>query len=362
MKPKPFILLMVCLLCGLLVTVSCSDSNSPENKKAPPKLPPLKSVEMSFSFFKSHSQTENIPASIGSARNSSQMKFAIGNFSNILDAISKATTISVATPNFSFVKNVLTAAKTTKPKRNENGQWEWDYSIHILNPFSNPFNPSKGIITIDIRLTALRNPNGATAWKLYDKYESPSRPVFPHFNPASFHLYLSGIVNAGRHSGKWTYYNFSSFNFLQRSNNTKRGRVVWKIPGAHKLKFNLSVLYTFPSLDSLFNLLPDSLRIKLPPDSLQMPDDSLQFIPVPWFGFLNAYQIHKGDQLRYTKNGAVIHVEYHYVINGKVVTIQWNTKTHAGFIIDPGYHNGKKACWDSKFKNIRCPQPMPGKT
>jgi len=60
------------------------------------------------------------------------------------------------------------------------------------------------------------------------------------------------------------------------------------------------------------------------------------------------------DVIEYQISDSTKMVTYTDASKSSELKIHWNSETHAGYLIDPGYNSGEKACWDSNFQNVAC--------
>lgn len=60
------------------------------------------------------------------------------------------------------------------------------------------------------------------------------------------------------------------------------------------------------------------------------------------------------DVIEYQVSDSTKTVTYTDASKSSEIKIHWNSETHAGYLIDPDYNNGNKACWDSNFQNVAC--------
>jgi hypothetical protein len=63
---------------------------------------------------------------------------------------------------------------------------------------------------------------------------------------------------------------------------------------------------------------------------------------------------HLGDYIAYQLEYPVHNAIYYNAENDQATEIEWNSETHEGYLIAPGYNDGEQACWDSQFSNTDC--------
>ena len=72
--------------------------------------------------------------------------------------------------------------------------------------------------------------------------------------------------------------------------------------------------------------------------------------------FLRDGADHRQDSLNFERAGNIKQLNYVDFSDDQSVEIRWNMETGAGYIIDPRYNGGAKACWDESFMNTTCSQ------
>jgi hypothetical protein len=285
MLSKKIIAVTICLLFGLLITVSCSSNSTSTHPKKPPKVPTAKSLKLNLSTFKNGKQKTSEANAAASAHISGT---SYSNFGQTLNLIEPVLVIGgqLVVPAL-----ILSLAPQNNPQRNAKGQWVWNYS--------SSFNGN----SFATKLVGARHSDGSSSWKFYTSGSTQT---------THNRLLLSGSSNADNTKGSWvTYYNSSLFNKGEKLH--KVDVVHWNTQGSHDI----------------------TLKVKYVGD---------------------VYSGYTGAHLTYYSEGSILHLDYFASGSNNPITVQWNYQTNEGFVIEPNYNNGNKACWGSNYLNIPCSQ------
>jgi hypothetical protein len=155
--------------------------------------------------------------------------------------------------------------------------------------------------TFNTKLLAVRRNDDSVSWKFY---ASNSKLQMKN------QLLISGSSSADNTKGRWETY-YGSLLFNKHTGKQKDAVLHWNTQGSHDITLNIK--YTG-----------------------------------------NAFKEYTGDHLTYYSEGSVVHLAYFSSGSDKPIVVQWDFKSQKGFIVNPHFNNGNKACWGTKLQNIPC--------
>ena len=203
---------------------------------------------------------------------------------------------AVMNRNINLALDAFASADTADAEEIEEGKWQWK--------FSNDVGDQERRLNYGFRLVAQQQSDSKLKWDLF-----LSSPALPNTSPVENNekLFISGNSNKEVTEGEWTYYSFGSINQPQQ----KMAKLDWEIDGNEDVDIELELI---------------------------------------------AGNNFSGSVMDYQTKGPVRTIELDVSGDDQETTIEFNTETHAGFIISPDYNNGQKACWGPDFEDIACPE------
>lgn len=167
----PFFLILITAILN-----SCDSSTSSLDSQ-PPEVPPVETVEMNFSLF---TDGELQPESGVPLINLETP------YSNFLQASARAIFLNgIVSSKLAIPVAVLAGAEAIEPELNEEGEWEWDYSVSSVNR------------DYTVRVTAEEATDSEVTWSIY---------VSNSFLNLNNELLFSGVSTPDNTVGEWTFY------------------------------------------------------------------------------------------------------------------------------------------------------------
>ena len=202
-----YALASVAIIC---VFSACKSSTDPYSD-VPPELPPAEAMQMAFTLF---SGSQNLGITFTDDAGDANIETP---FSNFLQASVRAIVINgVLAANTALPASVLVSAELIEPELNENGEWEWSYTVDAFNR------------TADVRLTGT-DEDGGVRWNVYITQSELSIDNL---------LLFTGLSSSDNSSGSWTY-----FDPAAGSDSTEQiSELMWSYAGSEDYSLQLEIL------------------------------------------------------------------------------------------------------------------------
>ena len=201
MNSRKIILLMPILL-GFLLIVSCSDDPSSSTEQ-PPELPPVASMQVDISNFEMDSP--NGALKVNERSNFGQAIARTAFFKAIIDF------------NLALPRALFEAASEAQADLNETGEWEWSYSNSLEGE------------QYGVRLTGKKE-SESIRWRMY---------ITNSMITDGEGLIFEGSTNVDGTQGTWRY-----FNLFSADENEATTEIEWTVNGEDDVSLTLTVLNT----------------------------------------------------------------------------------------------------------------------
>jgi len=173
------------LFCVALMLSGCN-SSSTKVDDTPPELPPSAVMEADFSLFSENNPEVNLQVDANSEDNP---------YSHFLNASTRALLLNgTIKANLFLPALILTAAEAVEPILNEDGNWEWNYSV------------TGNSETFSITLIGENQNDGQTVWNVF---------ISNSLVNLDNDLILEGVSSADNGLGTWTVYQLAGFGISQ---------------------------------------------------------------------------------------------------------------------------------------------------
>ena len=203
-----YIFATVAIIGGLL---ACNSSTDPYSD-VPPELPPAEAMQMGFTLFSDSQNLDlNFTDEFGGDTNMETP------YSNFLQASVRAIAINgVLAANTALPVSVLASAELIEPELNENGDWEWNYTVDAFNR------------TANVRFTG-SDEDGQVRWNVYITQSDLN---------INNQLLFTGLSSPDNSSGSWTY-----FDPAAGSDSTEQiSELMWSYAGSEDYSLQLEIL------------------------------------------------------------------------------------------------------------------------
>lgn len=182
---KYYGILSIIFISAAFLFAGCN-SSSTNVEETPPALPPAIVMESDFTLF-----SENNP--------SADSRLGVNNtdnpYSHFLNASTRALLLnSAVNANLFLPASILSAAEAVEPVLNDDGQWEWNFSV------------SGNSQTFSVALVGEDQNNGQTTWSVF---------VSNSLLNLDNELLLEGVSSSESRSGSWVVYQLAGFGITQ---------------------------------------------------------------------------------------------------------------------------------------------------
>lgn len=182
---KSYGILSAILLSAALLLAGCN-SSSTSVEETPPDLPPSVVMESDFALFSENDPSANSQLEANNTENP---------YSHFLNASTRALLLNSAiNANLFLPASILTAAEAVEPILNDDGLWEWNFSV------------SGNSNTFSVALVGEDQNNGQTTWSVF---------VSNSLLNLDNELLLEGVSSSESGSGSWTVYQLAGFGITQ---------------------------------------------------------------------------------------------------------------------------------------------------
>lgn len=160
---------------------SCDSSTSSEIE--PPELPPVESLDMSYSLFTDGELQPESGASLIDVETP---------YSNFLQASARVLFLNgIVSSKLALPVAVIAGAEAVDPELNDEGAWEWDYSVSSANR------------EYAVRITAEEAEDGEVSWSVF---------VTNSDLDLDSELLFSGVSSPDNTDGEWMFYQIIGLN------------------------------------------------------------------------------------------------------------------------------------------------------
>jgi len=182
---KSYGILSLIFISAAYLLAGCN-SSSTNVEETPPALPPAIVMESDFTLFSENNPSAEFRLDANNTENP---------YSHFLNASTRALLLNSAiNANLFLPASILTAAEAVEPILNDDGQWEWNFSV------------SGNSNTFSVALVGADQNNGQTTWSVF---------VSNSLLNLDNELLLEGVSSSESGTGSWTVYQLAGFGTTQ---------------------------------------------------------------------------------------------------------------------------------------------------